>query len=89
MANQGNPSKASLSKHGPGKFFSGSSMGNVYVAGYEVSFTRGWGKGGNYDAGWGICIVAQTYSYTPSEKNLILWLKGQCNSQLISGILLK
>lgn len=64
-------------------------MGNVYVAGYEVSFTRGWGKGGNYDAGWGICIVAQTYSYTPSEKNLILWLKGQCNSQLISGILLK
>lgn len=51
LANQGNPSKASLSKHGPGKFFSGSSMGNVYVAGYEVSFTRGWGKGGNYDAG--------------------------------------
>lgn len=49
LVNQGNPSKASLLKHGPGKIFSGSSMGNIYVADSEVSFTCGWGKGGNYD----------------------------------------
>lgn len=63
-------------------------MSNFYVADSEVSFTRGWGKGGNFDTGRGVWIVAQTYSYTPYEKK-ILWFKGQCNSKLISGILLK
>lgn len=34
--------------------------------------------------------MAQVYSYTLSEKkNHIVWLKGQYNNQLISGILLK
>lgn len=89
LANKGNPSKASFLKYGPGKIFSGLSIGNIYVADSEVSFTRGWGKGGNYDNDWGVCIVAQAYAYTLSEKNHIVWLKGQCNSQLISGILLK
>lgn len=58
-ANQGNPSKASFLKHGPGKIFSGSSMGNIYVADSEVSFTRGWGKGE-------IMILIEEYA---------LWLK--------------
>lgn len=49
LANKGNPSKASFLKYGPGKIFSGLSIGNIYVADSEVSFTRGWGKGGNYD----------------------------------------
>lgn len=44
LANQGNPSKASFLQHGPGKIFSGSSMGDIYVADSEDSFTRGWGK---------------------------------------------
>lgn len=64
-------------------------MGNIYVADSEVSFTRGWGKRGNYDTDRGVCIVAQAYSYKLSVKSYAVWLRGQCNSQLISGILLK
>lgn len=48
----------SFLKHGPGKFFSGSSEGKIYVALSEVSFTRGGEKEGNYDTDLGVALVA-------------------------------
>ena len=59
LADQGNPSKASFLKHGPGKIFSGSSMGNIYVSGSEVSFHTVGEKGE-------IMILIEEYA---------LWLK--------------
>lgn len=88
LASRGNPSKASFLKYGPGKFFSGSSEGNIYVT--VLNFLL-------HVVGEKEEIMVRVKEYplwlrhilTSYLKNHIMWLRGQYNSQLISGILLK